>query len=111
MFTYVIIECPVPESTHYADALPIIYSLRHVTALVHAELYRHKPLGVDYFTQKYFCHALTLYDNFVCQHLAGASLGISLRVVKLLADHNSRVVKRVKLGFCYTYIQKSRVVN
>ena len=43
--------------------------------------------------------------------LSEASLGISPKVVKLLAYQNSRVVKRPKLGFCYTYIQNSRVVN
>ena len=44
-------------------------------------------------------------------NLAVASLGISPRGVKLSADQNSGVVKGLKLGFCYTYIQNSRVVN
>ena len=43
--------------------------------------------------------------------VAEASLGILPRVVKLLADQNSRMVKQLKLGFCYAFIKNSRVVN
>ena len=40
-----------------------------------------------------------------------ASLGISPRVVKLLTDQNSRVVKRLELGSYYAFVLNSRVVN
>ena len=44
----------------------------------------------------FFC-----FERLLTDFLTVASLGISPRVVKLLADQNFRVVKRLKLGFCY----------
>ena len=45
------------------------------------------------------------------KYVTVASLGISPRVVKLLADQNSRVVKRPNLEFFHAYAQNSRGVN